>query len=290
MRLTGRVPRIADCRSPLGEAPLLSPGKMLTIAVVSGKGGVGKTNIAVNLAFALNGRGLRVSLVDLDLGLANADVLLGVQSRHTLSHVVSGARSLADVAVELRDGLRFVPGASGVHRLRNLTPFERQNLLRQLRLFAADSDVVIYDCGAGLSPNVTDFARAADRILVVTTPEPTAVTDAYAIVKVMVREGYHGSIGLILNRTADRKEALQVYDRLRAAAERFLEYPIADDGFVAQDNHVELAVRQRCPFVIRYPRCPASSCMALVADGLVNGCAPRPARGGFFRQVAGLFA
>ena len=106
----------------------------------------------------------------------------------------------------------------------------------------------------------------------------------------MVREGYHGSIGLLLNRTADRKEAFQVYDRLRAAAERFLEYPIADYGFVAQDNHVELAVRQRCPFVIRYPRCPASSCMALVADGLVNGRVPRPARRGFFRQVAGLFA
>ncbi len=290
MRLSGHVAGIAEYTSPLGASPRPSSGKPLSIAVVSGKGGVGKTNVAVNLSLTLSARGLTVSLVDLDLGLANADVLLGVQSRHTLSHVVSGARSLADVMVELQDGLRFIPGASGVHRLQNLTPFERQNLLCQLKSFSVGTDVVIYDCGAGLGPNVTDFAREADHILVVTTPEPTAVTDAYAIVKVMVREGCHGSIGTILNRTADRHEALQVYDRLRAAAERFLEYPIADRGFVAQDDHVGLAVRQRCPFVIRYPRCPASSCMALVADGLVSGRVPRPARAGFFRRVAGLFA
>lgn len=290
MRPTGHMHPAEEFASPLGVTPAHSAGQTLSIAVASGKGGVGKTNVAVNLSLALCARGLKVSLVDLDLGLANADLVLGVQARYNLSHVVSGSRSLADVAVVLETGLKFIPGASGVRRLQTLSDFERHILLRQLTEFAAEVDVVIYDCGAGLSPNVTTFARAADVVLVVTTPEPTAITDAYAIVKVMVREGYHGSIGVIVNRVADGREAGQVADRLCAASKRFLEYPIADRGFVVHDTHVELAVRQRCPFVIRYPRCRASNCMTLVADRMVNGRARQAIGGGFFREVARLFA
>jgi len=259
------------------------------IAVTSGKGGVGKTNVAVNLSICLAARGLRVVLVDVDMGLANADLLLNARARHNLSHVVSGICPIEQAGTRTAARVLFVPGGSGIADLADLSAFDRQNVINQIRSLETDCDALVLDCGAGISDNVLSFARAADVCLLVTTPEPTALTDAYALVKVLVNSGWTGAIRLLVNLVESRSEARQVHGRLTTVATRFLKYPIADAGYLVQDSHVELAVRQRCPFVLRYPRCPASACMTAVAGRFAGA---RKASGGpakLFRRVVGLF-
>jgi len=259
------------------------------IAVVSGKGGVGKSNIAVNLGISLAERGVRVAVVDLDMGLANADLLLNIQPRYTLAHVLSGVRTVEEVCTTGPFGLAFIPGASGLHGLANLSEFERQSLAQQLRKLDASTDIVLFDCGAGLSRNVITFAQAADRVMVVTTPEPTAVTDAYAVIKSFRSHQHASQISLLVNMVQSPDEAARVYRRISGVAKRFLNYPIADGGYILHDTSVELAVRERRPFVIGYPSCNASACIVAIASGLARTCGERQERGSFFRRLAGLF-
>jgi flagellar biosynthesis protein FlhG len=260
-----------------------------TIAIISGKGGVGKTNVAVNLAICLAGRGLRVALVDLDMGLANADVLMNLRTRYTLLHVVSGQRTIDEVCTAGPAGIRFVAGASGFDQLANLSEFERRNLISWLETLEDNTDIVVLDCGAGISRNVVSFATAADRVIVVTTPQPTSLTDAYAMVKVLHRESCKGSAGLFVNMAESRAEAHAAYRRLASVAERFLNYSVADAGYMLHDTTVELAVCHRDPFVIRYPNSNASACIAAMADQLARTASGPLCRGGFFKRVVGLF-
>lgn len=262
----------------------------LTIAILSGKGGVGKSNIAVNTAVCLSERGLRVTLVDLDLGLANADLLMDLHPRNTLAHVVSGLRNVEEIVLDGPGGIRFVPGASGLHRLSNLSEFERQHLLSQLHKLRGSADIVLFDLGAGLSRNVLSFAQEADQVWVVTTPEPTAVTDAYASIKALSREHPGTRVSLIVNRVDSRAEAEAVHTRLSGVAKKFLDYPVANGGYLLHDTSVELAVAARCPFVIRYPGSNASACIAAMASELARRFATPSRRGGLWRRVAGLFA
>ncbi len=261
-----------------------------TLAIVSGKGGVGKSNIAVNLSICLAARGMGVTLVDADLGLANADLLMNLQSRRTLSHVIAGTCAIEQVCMEGPGGIRFVPGASGFEDLANLSDFERRALLAQLQKLEDSTDIVVLDCGAGISKNVTTFASSADQVFVVTTPEPPAIADAYATVKSLCRGRCSAGIGLFVNMAHSRAQAKATCDRLVGVAKRFLNYSVADCGYMLHDSSVELAVRERCPFVIRFPSSNASACIAATADGLARSWTGQRSRGGFFRRVVGLFA
>lgn len=268
-------------------APAGDPAAALTVAVISGKGGVGKTNIAVNLAVCLRARGLDVALVDLDLGLANADVLLGADPDCDLRDVLARRRGLADALAPAAGGVRFATAALGATGAAS-NDIERARLCALLG--QVNGEVVLYDCAAGIDANVMTFARAADVVVVVTTPEPTALTDAYAAVKTLFREGYDGSVRVLVNMVETRAEAREVCRRLTEACEKFLHLAIADAGYVLHDTHVELAVRQRSPFTIAYPRCSASICAAAVAARLVGGRTARRAAPNFLRRVAGMFA
>lgn len=261
----------------------------VALAITSGKGGVGKSSVAVNLSISLASRGVRVTLVDVDMGLANADLLLNIQPRYTLSHVLSGVRSIEEIVTSGPEGLRFVPGASGIHQLADLTEFERQTLITQFQKLRANADIIVFDCGAGISRNVMSFALSADRVIVVTTPEPTALTDAYATIKSLHRERCRGSVGLFVNMVESQKEAQATYDRVAKVSQRFLNYPVANQGYMLHDRAVELAVQARCPFVVRYPGSNASTCMAAMASSLVRTPAGGLRRGGLFSRVAGLF-
>ena len=282
---SGRIDQAARLR----EMARRRRSTALTLAVTSGKGGVGKSNIAVNLSICLAANGLRVTLVDADMGLANADLLLDLKPRYTLAHVLSGLRSIEEVVCRGPGGIRFVPGASGIHELADLTEFERQNLISQLQRLEANTDILLLDCGAGLSRNVISFALAADRVLVITTPQPPALTDAYATIKALLREGCRGRICVSVNMADSRADAVATFERIAKVARKFLNYSIADYGFVLQDSVVELAVQERCPFVIRHPGSNASACIAAMANGMARTFAGQQHRGSFFSRVAGLF-
>lgn len=260
-----------------------------TLAIISGKGGVGKSNVAVNLAVCLAAKNLRVALVDLDLGLANADLLMNVAPRYTVAHLIDGSHTIDEICVDGPCGVRFLAGASGLEGLADLSEFERQSLLVQLHTLELSADIVVLDCAAGLSRNVLGFACAADRVVVVTAPEPPAITDAYAAVKTLARASYEGGVSLFVNRVEGRADAQATYDRLSGVARKFLNYSVAYGGYMVHDTAVGLAVQARCPFVIRDPGSNASACMVALANKVARDCSGDAGRGGFFRRVAGLF-
>ena len=261
-----------------------------TIAVVSGKGGVGKTNIALNLSILLSAAGSRVALVDADLALANIDVLLNITVRANLSHVIAGTRTLDEVLVDLPCGVQLVPGASGLAGVADLTEFQRAKLLSDLLDLEADNDVIVVDCGAGIGPDVLYFAAASDNLLVVTTPEPTAVTDSYAVIKVLVGKKYAGHTSLMVNMASSRTEARVTQQRIANVARQFLDATVYDAGYMLTDAKVSEAVHRREPFVLAFPRCAACRSLAALAAKLSAGGALAGHREGFFRRVAKWFA
>ncbi len=269
--------------------PQASSHPARVIAIASGKGGVGKTNIAVNLALALARRSQRVVLVDADLGTANVDVVMNIQSPYGLSDVIAGRRALDDVAIHLDQNLRLITGASGLSAAADLGALERRRLIDELAGLETNSDLILLDCGAGISQNVLAFARAADELLLVTTPEPTALTDAYALVKVLSRTDHAPPIALVVNQVVTLREGQVVADRVASVTARFLGIGLASHGHILRDDHVGQAVRQRVPFVNRFPQCPAATCIAALAQRVV-GSTPASKRGdGFFRRALGFF-
>ncbi len=261
-----------------------------SIAITSGKGGVGKTNMAVNMSIDLARRGLRVVLMDLDLGLANADLLLGMRCRRNLAHVLSGACQIEEIMHEGPAGLQLVPGASGLESLANLSEFERHQVLNQLHILERSCDFLILDLGAGIARNVITFARAADIALVVTTPEPTSVADAYATVKFLAAGERVADVELLVNQVESRKEAQVAYERIAGVASKFLGLPVTLAGYVLRDETVTRAVRTRQPFVLQSPRSAATACVRATAKRYARTVATPEARPGFFRRVAELFA
>lgn len=259
------------------------------MAITSGKGGVGKTNVAVNVAICLASRGHRVVLIDADLGLANADVLLNIKAPFNLGNVISGAKTIDEILFDAPGGIKLILGTSGVGRLANLSEFERHNLVESMMQLEKLADVVVLDCAAGISRNVMTFAAAADHVVVVTTPEPTALTDAYATIKVLSRERSGSTIGTVVNLAGNSSEARAVSERLTDVARRFLRLEVGELGYVLRDEHVPMAVRHRSPIVLRYPRAPASMCLASVANKLARETLASKSEDGFFRRVANLF-
>jgi flagellar biosynthesis protein FlhG len=282
-----------------GQSASPAPGESGThiISVTSGKGGVGKTFVAANLSIALAARGHRVVLFDMDLGLANADIVLGVDAVGTWSDVLAGRRTIDDVIVQGPGQIAFVPGASGIAEVADLSEFERHRLLRAMQRIQQDYDVAVLDCGAGISQNVTAFAASADTILVVAAPEPTALTDAYATIKVFaqmtasVGRGTRdiGSVGVVVNQAHSKREAKSTFERLAGVSARFLHLPVADYGYILQDDHVSMAVRQRSPVILRYPRSSAGACLMSVAGKLSREIGQPEAQNGLFYRVMNMF-
>jgi flagellar biosynthesis protein FlhG len=259
------------------------------LAIASGKGGVGKTNIAVNLAISLARRGRRVVLVDADLGTANVDVVMNVRSQFNLSHLLRRERTIDEIAVPVEPGLRLIVGASGLASVADLSPLDRQTLIEELGRLESDADIILLDCGAGISQNVLAFTQSSDELLIVTTPEPTALTDAYALVKVLSRAPWTPPIRLIVNLAKSVREGRLAADRIASVAARFLGVSLSLVGLILSDPHVALGVRQRVPFVLNHPRAPASTCIAALAGSVDQMSADSAARPGYFRRVFRFF-
>lgn len=287
--IAGQTTRHDDQARALRALVARESHQTTTIAITSGKGGVGKTNIAVNLAISLVQRGSRVCLLDLDLGLANADVLMNIPAGRNLSHVISGAASLEEIVQRGCGGVSLVPGASGLENLAELSDFERCRLLQQFRELEKRHDVVIMDLSAGVSENVLSFAGAADVVVVVTTPEPTAKADAYAMIKMLACRRRASDIELLVNFARNSREARQTFERIAGVASRFLGLPITSAGYVLEDDAVGSAVRAREPFMIRSPRCNAAACIRALARKFAVQAEQPSAAGGFFSRIAQMF-
>jgi flagellar biosynthesis protein FlhG len=260
------------------------------IAITSGKGGVGKSNIAVNLAIRLSAAQKNVVLLDADLGLANADVLCNVDVPFNLAHVIARKKELEEVLYQAPGGFKLIGGASGLARMADLTDFDRQRVISAMGELEESADIILVDTGAGISPNVLSFTRAADHVLVVTTPEPTAITDAYAVIKVVTRDAAERRVSLLVNQVRTPQEGRAVYERIAKVARNFLGITVLDAGHCVADEQVPMAVRRRVPFVLGAPRCAASLCIAQLATRLERGViVPRESGGGFFNRMSRWF-
>lgn len=240
-----------------------------SIVITSGKGGVGKTSLSVSLSIALAQDGKSVTLVDADLGLANINVILGIIPKYNLYHVIKGKKKLKDIIIDVPEGIRIIAGASGFHQLANLEQKQRDEFISSMSELGND-DYLIIDTGAGISQNVISFIMAADEVIVVTTPEPTAITDAYGIIKAIASQGNEKQIRLIVNRVQSVAEGRRVAQRVINIAGQFLNIKVEELGFVYEDMYVPKSVRNQKPFIVSYPKSKASGCVKVIADRITN--------------------
>ena len=241
-------------------------GRVQVIAVTSGKGGVGKTNVVANLAMALSLGGKRVLVLDADLGLGNLDVLLGVVPQYTLEHVLSGAKRVSEIILQGPGGIMILPASSGIQDLTALSREQQVILQDELDRISADVDVLLIDTGAGISSNVLFFAVAAQEILVVASPEPTSITDAYALMKVLSSRFSERHFRLLVNMAKSQRDAREVYRKIGLVADRFLNVSIDYVGYIPADEHVPKAVCRQRAVVEAYPHAPASQEFYRLAD------------------------
>ncbi len=267
------------------SASLRAGAKVL--AVTSGKGGVGKTNITVNLAIALKRAGKKVLVIDADLGMANVDVVLGSRSHKHLLNLLEDGVELNNVLINGPYGVKYISGGSGIEKAIDFSMEQRQLLMQKLAACGSQADIILLDTGAGLGKNVMDFVLAADEVLLITTPEPTALTDAYAMMKAYSMYAKEKNLRLIINRVYDEQESKDVAAKLKQTAERFLQMPIDCLGYVYEDSAVMRSVRQQTPFLVANANCTAAKCIEALAASLLYGREMTVKRGwkGFLQEI-----
>lgn len=253
---------------PAKRFPMQS--KTRVIAITGGKGGVGKSNLTCNLAIAMQRMNKRVIVMDADLSLANIDVLLGLTPRHNLSHVLSGQKSIQEIMVKGPDGLGVIPGGSGVEELSQLSDEQVGRLFDAFASLTPEPDVFLIDTAAGIHPNVLQFLLAADQTIVVTTPEPPAYTDAYALIKTLHRHKSKSELGVVINMAGDSREANDVARLMSQICTQMLGSSFNNLGFIPRDPEVLKAVRRQAPFLLRAPNCPASRAVTNLAAALLQ--------------------
>ena len=257
------------------------------IAVTSGKGGVGKTNIAVNLALALRERDFRVVLIDVDLGLANVDILLGITPAFNLGHVLRGERTMQEIMAEGPLGLKILSGGSGITDLANLNGWRLEVFIKSLELLNREFDFVILDTGAGIHRNVLSFVLAATEVLVVTTPEPTAITDAYGLLKVIRKQRPDAKVRLVVNMAKSPNEAQLVADKLNSVLLEYVQWEVEYLGYVLQESQTAKAVADQQPVLLAFPTAMSSRSFRRIAGILAGEQVDAASIGlkGFFSKV-----
>jgi flagellar biosynthesis protein FlhG len=258
-------------------ARTVNEGMSRVIAVTSGKGGVGKTTLSINLAIALAAQGKRVYIVDADLGTANVDVLLRLSAKYNITHLLSGDKNLLDIAVPAPGNIAVIPGGSGLQALTQMTETQFSHLIASFNQLDGLADIILLDTGAGISRDVSNFLLAADETIFVTTPEPHAITDAYAIIKVTHNLACQAKQMLIVNRAENQPEADLAANRLLGTVNRYLGREIEYIGYIQEDPIVSRSLKQQHPFQLADPRSLPARNIAAIADRLLNKPAPAPA-------------
>jgi len=233
-------------------------GAVQVIAVTGGKGGVGKTNLSVNLAVALADMGRRVVVMDADLGLANIDILLGLSPKKNLEDVLKGEASLKEILVPGPRGIRIVPASSGTQAMVKLNALEHAGLINAFNELSSDIDVLIIDTAAGISDLVTSFLRASQEILFVVCNEPTSITDAYALIKILNQQYGINRLHVLANMVRTQQEARELFAKLIKVTDRFLDVTLQFAGAIPFDENVRKAVQRQKSVCEAYPRSKAS--------------------------------
>ncbi len=241
-----------------------------TFAVTSGKGGVGKTNIVVNLAIILSRMKKKVLIIDADLGLANIDVLLGLTPKYNIFHLLEGQKKVTDILIDGPENIKILPASSGIQELSELKTDQKLMLLEALDTYALDFDYALIDTGAGISSNVMYFNSAAQDIIVVVSPEPTSITDSYALIKVLSQNYGHKKFRMITNNVSSAEEGRKVYSTLTNVTDHYLEVFIDFLGYILKDNNFPKSVQSQKPIVQSFPNSKASRCLNLIANELIN--------------------
>lgn len=252
------------------QAPEHSLFSARVLAITSGKGGVGKTNVVAGLAIALAKVGQRVVVLDADFGLANLDILLGLSPEHTLEHVLRGEKVLEEILLEGPHGIRVIPASSGIQELTRLDTASELRLVQGLQRVSEQADWLLIDTAAGIHDSVIKLLLAAQEVILITTPEPTSLVDAYAMVKVVHLRDPGKPIWLMVNNAQSQEEAEETLEQLQAAALRFLGRDLKVLGMVPTDPHILQAVRQQRGVVDLYPRCPSALAFKAFAQQLQN--------------------
>ncbi|MGG4034505.1 MinD/ParA family protein [Paenibacillus cisolokensis] len=253
------------------------------VTVTSGKGGVGKSNFSLNFALCLQRLGQQVLVFDADIGMANMDVLMGQSSRYSLYHLLKREKTIWDIIQTGPENLHYVAGGSGFADLLDLTPDELDHFTEQIGKLQGRYDIILFDTGAGLSKEAARVIAAAEEAIVVTTPEPTSITDAYALVKMVLALEVDVRFRLVVNRAESFAEGRTTAEKIDMAAKRFLKTELPTLGIVRDDVHVRKAVRQQVPFTVAYPDADASRAIAEMARKYLD-LPGADSRGGGVRQ------
>jgi len=262
-----------------GLRRMSKPRPVKVIAVTGGKGGIGKSNVAVNLSVALAKSGRRVMLMDADLGLANIDVLLGLSPRYNLSHVVNGDVSLEEILVEGPEGILIVPASSGMKRMAELSPAENMGLIHAFSELSHDIDYLIIDTAAGIADSVINFSRAAREVLAVVCDEPSSITDAYALIKVLSRDYGVQRVHVVANMTRDPQQGQLLFEKLLRVCDKYLDLTLTYLGAVPMDERLREAVQRQRAVVSLYPGSPSSKSLMNLAKRIDQWPVPNGAEG-----------
>jgi len=248
----------------------MNSNNTLSLSIMSGKGGVGKTNIVLNLGYALNQAEMSAILMDCDLGLANLDVLLGISPDKTLHDLLQTGVDAEDVVIPIEDGFDMLPATSGVPELVEMDEDMQDILFKKLVTLASEYDYLMLDLGAGISNTVLSFAALTQLRVVVVTPEPTSLTDSYAMIKVLVTQHNVKDFLVVVNQAMSQQEATQTFDRLAAACRNFLNIELQNLGFIHQDNTLVESVRRQTPLMKYAPEAKASKDIKLLANKVMR--------------------
>ena len=271
MLIMGRGWRKAMHKQPDQAAGIRKMNKttpVRVIAISSGKGGAGKTNLSVNVGIALAQMGRRVALLDADMGLANVDILLGIYPKFNLSHVLSGDKTLAEIMLDGPSGLRVIPGASGIQKMAELSVVEQAAVIRAFSEIDQELDVLIVDTAAGISASVVNFARACQEIIVVVCDEPTSLTDAYAFIKLLNRDYSISNFHVVDNMVKTDRQGQALFQKLTKVTDHYLDVTLRFVGAVPYDDNLRKSVQKQTPVIVAFPESKASIAMKEIAGNI----------------------
>lgn len=248
----------------------ISPNKAKVIAISSGKGGVGKTNFALNFSISLRRLGYEVVVIDADIGLSNIEILAGINANSTISDIIFSDKDIFEIMINGPEGIKIISGGSGLKELTLLKDDNLPKLIQEIERLQSVTDYIVIDTGAGISNSVTDFIMISDEVIVICTPDPTSLMDSYTLIKSIIYTGFTGKINIVCNLVKDRNEGKEIFEKICNASKNFLRVQINYLGYIERNDMVNFAVRNQIPFIVSHPNSPLSKRINIMAMGYLG--------------------